>query len=210
MRTAAYYSQIEEAELKPIDYRRLWEVAKNVVGDILDIGCNCGELLKLIENNRLKVGIEVNKTRAKLAGAIIADAESPLPIKDNAFDTVCCLEVLEHLQSPERLLLEIARICRQRIIITVPFNEDIKPVRCVHCGQQTSVHLHSFTKDSLKSLISDKYTIQSISTINRMAEYVNTNKIIRPSRLPIWISFRKIVLVRPETKIWFLLIADKN
>lgn len=169
LKTAEYYSMVCNENLKPIDYERLRLVSENVLGSVLDIGCGSGELLALVDGNGLKVGVEVNKIQAVKAKAIIADAESPLPFKDMSFDTICCLEVLEHLERPDSLMKEISRICRHRIIITVPHKEEIKPVRCVNCGLLTSVHLRSFNDDDLYSLVSPLFKVTTLVTINRSA-----------------------------------------
>jgi len=39
---------------------------------------------------------------------------------DKSFDTVCCLETLEHLHNPIKAMDELKRIAKKRIIITVP------------------------------------------------------------------------------------------
>lgn len=49
------------------------------------------------------------------------DATS-LPFRDNAFDTILCLELIEHLYQPERMLLEFTRVLKNRgeLIMTTP------------------------------------------------------------------------------------------
>lgn len=47
-----------------------------------------------------------------------------LPFKDGAFDTVVLGDVLEHCVDPVRLLQEAKRVCRFRIVATVP-DEDV-------------------------------------------------------------------------------------
>ena len=44
-----------------------------------------------------------------------------LPYEDNSFDVVLCLEVLEHLEYPERALkAELQRVARKYCIVSVP------------------------------------------------------------------------------------------
>ena len=47
------------------------------------------------------------------------DSEN-LPFGEEAFDTVVCFEVLEHVPSPEALVREMRRVCRKNLIVTVP------------------------------------------------------------------------------------------
>jgi SAM-dependent methyltransferase len=54
--------------------------------------------------------------------AVRADAGKPLPVEDEMFDCVFCLELLEPLESPLSLLREIRRVLRARgrAVISVP------------------------------------------------------------------------------------------
>jgi len=57
---------------------------------------------------------------------IIADAEQ-MPFSDGEFETVTCMEVIEHLpdEKLERVLAELRRVAARRLIISVPFCEGI-------------------------------------------------------------------------------------
>lgn len=48
-----------------------------------------------------------------------------LEYEDNHFDSVMCMEVLEHLSEADffKGLSEIRRVCRSQLIVSVPFNE---------------------------------------------------------------------------------------
>jgi SAM-dependent methyltransferase len=76
---------------------------------------------------RLLIGVEYrsDKLAAALqrlprATGIRADA-GMLPFTDGSVDVVTCLEVLEHLEAPERAVGELARICRGRCVVSVPW-----------------------------------------------------------------------------------------
>ena len=43
-----------------------------------------------------------------------------LPYEDDAFDTVLCSEVLEHLEHPDEAFRELRRVARQAVVVTVP------------------------------------------------------------------------------------------
>jgi SAM-dependent methyltransferase len=60
--------------------------------------------------------------RAKQAVDVFGDGNR-LPFRDGAFDTVLCVEVLEHMRSPERCVAEMGRVLAPggRILLTVPF-----------------------------------------------------------------------------------------
>ena len=43
-----------------------------------------------------------------------------LPFEDDAFDTVLCSEVLEHLEDPGRAFGELRRVARRSVVVSVP------------------------------------------------------------------------------------------
>jgi SAM-dependent methyltransferase len=50
----------------------------------------------------------------------IADVEQ-LPFPDRTFDIVICCETLEHVPNPVSALNELARVCRGRMFVTIPW-----------------------------------------------------------------------------------------
>jgi len=54
---------------------------------------------------------------------LIAASASALPVQDNAFDMVVCLEVLEHVAQPLLVLREVQRVCRKYLVISFPTDE---------------------------------------------------------------------------------------
>ncbi|MCD4719849.1 MAG: class I SAM-dependent methyltransferase [Desulfobacula sp.] len=53
---------------------------------------------------------------------VFADMSQPLSFKDNEFDIVICMEGIEHVLEPVRLISELCRICKAKgkIFITTP------------------------------------------------------------------------------------------
>jgi len=95
-------------------------------GPLLDVGGGDGLLLAMLRDR----GIEdlhlvdlspVAVANARTAGfhAIEGDVTTRLPFDDDAFATVCALDVLEHLREPAEPLREFARIGRE-VILAVP------------------------------------------------------------------------------------------
>lgn len=105
--------------------RTLRERIGNAAGArVLDAGAS--DSLFLNEIGAVK-GVGVNFLAAcarKIAGegqlACVADVER-LPFPDRAFDIVICCETLEHVPNPVAALKELARVCRGRMFVTIPW-----------------------------------------------------------------------------------------
>lgn len=90
-----------------------------------------------------------------------------LPFSDGEFDLVVCAEVLEHLP-PElvtKACSELVRVSRDRILIGVPYKQDIRLGRltCSACGRINPPwgHLNSFDEVKLAKLFAGTSQIAS-------------------------------------------------
>lgn len=83
---------------------------------VADIGCFRAPLRTLL-NNCEYLGVDV-------AGdpdiQLNLDSQEPLPFKDNEFNTVLCIEVLEHLDHLHFVFDELVRISNEYIIVSLP------------------------------------------------------------------------------------------
>ena len=94
----------------------------------VDVGIGEGLALEAMQARAgLLVGVEYRRDKLAMAlqrlptaSGIRADA-GMLPFTDHSVDVVTCLEVLEHLEAPERAVGELARICRGRCVVSVPW-----------------------------------------------------------------------------------------
>jgi SAM-dependent methyltransferase len=108
--------------------RSLREAAGSTSASWVDVGVGEGLALEAMQARAgLLVGVEYRRdklalARQRLPGAsgIQADA-GMLPFSDHSIEVVTCLEVLEHLEAPERAVEELARICRGRCVVSVPW-----------------------------------------------------------------------------------------
>jgi len=97
--------------------------------DVLDVGCGAGNSYapELARRTGSYVGVDVSENavaqarRAGLDARAIDDAAS-LPFPDASFDLVICIEVLEHLLSPDGAAAEIRRVLRPggRLVASTP------------------------------------------------------------------------------------------
>ena len=106
-------------------------VVELATGSIFDLGCGSGFLAKLIKDKLPEVEVHgVDISRAALSQAehhldkvwqADIDHEN-LPVNDNSYNVVTCVEVLEHLYDPQHALSEVNRILSPGgfAMITVP------------------------------------------------------------------------------------------
>ncbi len=94
------------------------------LGDLLDIGCGQGRLLKLLASRAQRVvGVDIDPKARQLARAEVLLAGLPnctlrqgdmnaLPFGDREFDTVILDDVIGHARTPARALDEAVRLTR--------------------------------------------------------------------------------------------------
>jgi SAM-dependent methyltransferase len=107
----------------------LLEIMKNLkFRNFLDVGCTEGYYLTAVANNAdspEQVGLDISKgylikakVNASEAAFVLGDASS-LPFKTGCFDLVFCSELLEHVQDPKKVFLELTRISKKYVLFTV-------------------------------------------------------------------------------------------
>lgn len=99
-------------DLTSDDIERLKFSASFCFGSVLDIGCGNKALQKYLSPICTYTGIDPQ------FGDPTADSLGNIP--DKSFDTVVMLEVLEHLPNPVKALKEAKRVCKWRIVLSVP------------------------------------------------------------------------------------------
>lgn len=142
------------------DFNRFEDTARFVRKDatsILDVGCFCGEWLNYVTGHlpRLKNHLGVDVAANKIAEAarrfphlnLRACFAEELEAGEDSYDTVTCLEVLEHIPDWLSVFHSLFRFARKQVLITVPFNENIREMVCIHCAKPTPMwgHLRSYT-----------------------------------------------------------------
>ena len=130
----------EAATLKFPDYewRRISYVARRLKGgpSLLEVGPGKGYLSRMIAKGGLYPRQEVvdivapSKAVEKKFGAGVIFRQmsvADLPDPDRSFDTVLCMEVLEHLEDDvlPAALAQIRRVCARRLIMSVPFAQPL-------------------------------------------------------------------------------------
>lgn len=154
------------------------EAVESILGRgkrLLDVGCGNGALLDLVRVRFDTVhGCDLSeralrKARQGWGQFVCADLnEGWLPYQDGLFDCVTCLEVIEHVVDPLRLLKELHRVLRPQgqLVLTTPniryFRNILKLLLDGRFPQTTTDtfvwgggHLHYFTRADLAQLLGE-------------------------------------------------------
>ncbi len=129
--------------------------AENLKGRLLDAGAG-----KLPHRHLLRelgveyVSLDFRQTHPELD--IVADVQK-MPMGDNSFDSVICIEVLEHVPNPELALTEILRVLKPggKLVFSVPHflylhNEPYDFYRYTKYGLQELAQRTGFTIVAIK------------------------------------------------------------
>lgn len=170
---------------------------KKLRGRLLDIGFGYGHIENEIVREKLNIkmyGIDISKyavqnAKSKYKGTFLQSSTDKIPFKENYFDVVIALDILEHI--PKKLilstLLEINRVlCENGIlIISIPVNEST-----VDC--QNNHHLRKYTEKQIKTevvkcgfeiisvhrLVAFKRAYHIKSLINKLINFRKPNLVI--------------------------------
>ncbi len=158
---------------------------------ILEVGCGEGYVLGKIERGNL-VGLDLSETALKCAQdrlgqnqnariqLVKGDAQD-LPFENDSFDKVICTELLEHTLDPERVVEEIARVCKSKgtVVLTIPNESLINRIKDVvwklrlqHLllkgiarRMDDEWHLHSFSLGFLRKVVGTKLEFCNVRAV---------------------------------------------
>lgn len=108
-------------------YAKYALVARWAVGHTaLDLGCGRGWYASALADRGFQVvGVDVvNRIGDPRVEFRLGEIKAPLPFPDAGFDTTLMFDILEHLEEEEAILTEVARVTRQRLLVTVPNADD--------------------------------------------------------------------------------------
>jgi 2-polyprenyl-3-methyl-5-hydroxy-6-metoxy-1,4-benzoquinol methylase len=126
--TVAAYQEKERREF----FKEVLSVCRQYIhGKVVDIGCGSGFFLQLLTTHMTHHGVygidfsssSIARCRKEIPlGKFLLSDIYYLGCRDGTFDTVICMETLEHLDRPGEAVREILRVCRSGgyVIITIP------------------------------------------------------------------------------------------
>jgi SAM-dependent methyltransferase len=143
----------------------------------LEIGFYDLRVTQLLRQRLSVVSIDLPRplTATDRSGLIFADAQA-LPFPAKTFDLVFCTEVLEHLSTVlKRVVQELERVACKNLLVSVPFQQRVwnEMFKCEACGfvSHAMGHLHHFTEEDIVRLFPHYRVVerQLIGTSERYA-----------------------------------------
>jgi SAM-dependent methyltransferase len=137
-----------QPRLEKIDLWRYERVAAYCVGQTLDVACGLRGLSRFVSEDRY-IGCD-------LEGGSVRCSAYDLPFRAMSFDTVVLGEVLEHLEMPVAALKEASRVCRRRMIITVPNDYSLVRLSRLLLGRPVEIekeHILSFNSWNIAKML---------------------------------------------------------
>lgn len=131
---AEYSTTIEPAEV-PCQKEAYTYTLNDIISDgdkVLDVGCGLGYGMDIMSARASEVhGVDVDEKAVKYATKH-AKSNNPkisqikvydgynLPYKDNEFDVITCVDVLEHVEDYDRFIDELLRVSKRAVLISTP------------------------------------------------------------------------------------------
>jgi 2-polyprenyl-3-methyl-5-hydroxy-6-metoxy-1,4-benzoquinol methylase len=152
------------------------------IGAVLDVGCGSGGVaagLRRAGATRL-TGIEVVPEQAELARerydhVVAAPVEQALGQLDGPFETILCLDVLEHLVDPERVMRDLHKVAGPdaRLQVSLPNARHVSLMKDLifrgtfgytEWGHRDKTHLRWFTRrDIVEAMERNGWAVRRVS-----------------------------------------------
>ncbi|MCF7824327.1 MAG: class I SAM-dependent methyltransferase [Candidatus Marinimicrobia bacterium] len=188
-------------------------------GSILDVGAYLGDFLKLAQNDKREIfGTEINEKRVNLVNSVLEADVVKLDFRngnlcqfeDSSVDNVVCMETVEHVIDDRHAISELCRVARKRVIITVPFRENLQQVLCMHCDQYTPHfgHQHSYDRGSFLNLIPSTWKVNLEKSFAKRLTRIAA-QLIPESRMMVPV-LRVLDNIIPGDGKWVLIVLEKK
>jgi SAM-dependent methyltransferase len=142
---------------------------------VLEVGCGEGGQLRKVGDalpGAHLVGIDLPHPDLAerwhgLDSEMVCASATRLPFPDRSFDLVLALEVLEHLDDPDTALTEIARVGRDAVILSVPWEPwwragNLARGRYVRELGNTPGHLQHWSSRGFARFVATRFDVRAV------------------------------------------------
>ena len=188
---------------------RRGQVVKNMLKSskaklVLDIDCAEGFITNFLSQlPAYVVGVDIDESikiaKKKVSGTdFIRATITNLPFKNECFDAITLLEILEHLPDPtlDEGIKEVDRVLKPGgiLLIGVPYKEKITYTRCIHCGKLTPIwgHLRSLDEYKVTSLLPGNYKLVRKKHIPNLG-LISCSRIMNILPLRLWLLINDLL-----------------
>jgi len=156
-------------------------------GKILDVGCGTGRMLRNVQGDYEKYGLDISERLIEQAKQQDSNSRydvgnsNTLPYDSDSFDLVMCHSVLHHLEDPSKTIDEIVRVAKPEGAIFVrdlikPASEEVLQRLFLgylagHYDEQNKRLFEnslrsSFTQDEWKNYFSEDFSVSQVFFYN--------------------------------------------
>jgi SAM-dependent methyltransferase len=195
-------------------------VEKYAVGKkVLDVGSAQGWYIKYLKDIGFEVvASDIEKTLAFDDVPFVQTVGANLPFDDESFDTVLAINVIEHIDDEKKILSELQRVTRKRLLLSVPNSEDdlLQKYNLTFRHQTDKSHRREYSqKDIQKKLEAVGFEVKKIVLDGPViptvfAEFLPMNFLKTLGRKIINWLFTAGVLKNPQLQADIFVVADKN
>lgn len=175
---------------------------------VLDVGSGGAWLAQALKNAGKQIisfDISPKNTKAAISKypfenhhAVTGDVYA-LPFAPNSIDCIVTSEVIEHVPDPASFLACLLKVLKPqgKLVVTTPYNEKIQYSLCIHCNCVTPLHahLHSFTKEKIKSLVAEREltNVETKTLSNKALTTLRTHVLLKYLPFRAWEMIDKVV-----------------
>lgn len=185
--------QYQDSKPDSDDIERFKIISKYCFGDVLDAGCGSGFLKNYLNKDIINsyIGLDIDG-KIDIHGSVY-----DLPFKNESFDIVTILEVLEHLEHPIAVLKEVVRVSKMRVIISVPNPWNINQIISLITRN------HNIMEPNHINLFGD-------NEIERLCGRVGL-RIAKKERFNIFVPLlRRLIPIKSRFGLWNIYVCEKR
>jgi len=186
---------------------------------VLDVGSAQGWYIKYLKDLGFKVtASDIEKTLAFADVPFVQTVGAELPFADNSFDTVLAINIIEHVEDEKKILAELHRVTKRRLLLSVPNSEDdlLQKYNLTFRHQTDRSHYRSYSCEEIKKKVEatglevKKIILDGPVIPTIFAEFLPGNFLKTLGRKIINWLFTAGILKNPKLQADIFVVADKK